>query len=102
MTSLEKQFQAALRFTKEGPPDLQKKTPTDEQRLRLYAYFKQITVGPCKKRAPPRLNFVARAKWDGWKKLGDLSKEEAMKKYIQTLEEFAPKWKDWKEIKAAL
>jgi len=35
---------------------------------------------------------VERAKWDAWKKLGDITKEEAMNKYISELTKSAPNW----------
>ena len=36
---------------------------SDEQRLQLYALYKQATVGACASPAPSRLDFVAHAKW---------------------------------------
>jgi acyl-CoA-binding protein len=35
----------------------------DEQRLQLYALYKQATLGACATPAPSRLDFVAHAKW---------------------------------------
>ena len=29
---------------------------------------------------------------DAWKKIGDISKEDAMKKYVEQLEQLAPEW----------
>ena len=36
---------------------------SDEQRLQLYALYKQATLGTCASPAPSRLDFVAHAKW---------------------------------------
>ena len=36
--------------------------------------------------------MVERAKWDAWKTLGNISKEEAMKRYIDTLTKSSPNW----------
>ena len=36
---------------------------SDEQRLQLYALYKQATVGACATPPPSRLDFVAHAKW---------------------------------------
>ena len=36
---------------------------SDEQRLQLYALFKQATVGACAAPPPSRLDFIAHAKW---------------------------------------
>lgn len=42
--------------------------------------------------APSRLRIVERAKWEAWKNLGNISKEEAMSKYIEELSKTAPNW----------
>jgi len=39
---------------------------------------------------------------DVWNKLGNMSKEDAMKAYIKQLEKLVPKWRDWKAPKAKL
>lgn len=36
--------------------------------------------------------MVDRYKWDEWKKLGKMSKEEAMKTYVETLTKKTPNW----------
>ena len=56
----------------------------------MYALFKQVKLlivninqinnGPCKGSAPSKLKMIERAKYDEWKKLGQLSADEAMKK----------------------
>ncbi|CAE7879966.1 ECI2 [Symbiodinium sp. KB8] len=53
-------------------------------KLKLYALFKQATVGANDTKAPGMLDFVGKAKWDAWTKLGDMSKEDAMQAYIDT------------------
>lgn len=53
--------------------------------LRFYSYFKQATQGPCSGARPAFWDVVGRAKYDAWKKLGDVSKEEAMAKYVHEL-----------------
>lgn len=49
----------------------------------FYSLFKQISEGENKTKAPSKLKIVEKYKWDAWKKLGKMSKEEAMKKYIE-------------------
>lgn len=39
---------------------------------------------------------------DVWNKLGNMSKEDAMKAYIKQLEKLVPKWREWKAPKAKL
>lgn len=53
--------------------------------LRFYAYYKQATLGPCTGSRPAFYDLVARAKYDAWKKLGDMSKATAMAKYVDEL-----------------
>jgi len=40
---------------------------------RLYALFKQGSSGPCTTSRPGMLDFVGTAKWDVWKKLGEMT-----------------------------
>lgn len=40
------------------------------------------------------LDFVGKAKWDAWNALGDMSKEEAMKQYVEAFEKMEQKVKD--------
>jgi len=44
---------------------------------------------------PGAFDLINRAKYDAWKKLGAITKEEAMKGYIANLEESSPKWRDF-------
>jgi len=53
--------------------------------LRFYAYFKQGTEGPCKGRRPAFWDIVGRAKYDAWKRLGELPNEKAMQSYVDEL-----------------
>mmetsp|Transcript_7469 Transcript_7469/g.6796 ORF Transcript_7469/g.6796 Transcript_7469/m.6796 type:complete len:99 (+) Transcript_7469:47-343(+) len=89
--SVEELYKKALAFNQD-PSNSDKFSPDNTQRLKFYAYFKQINSGQCKGSAPSRLKVVERAKYDAWKALGNISKEEAMKGYIKTLTEAYPKW----------
>lgn len=64
----------------------------NETKLVFYALFKQITDGENKTKAPSKLKVVEKYKWDAWKKLGKISKTEAMKKYIEELSKISPSW----------
>lgn len=59
----------------------------------------QITVGPCTEKRPSSVRFVACAKYDAWKKLGDMKKADAVALYIKTLESVAPRWRAWTPAK---
>ena len=65
---------------------------SNEQKLEFYGLFKQATEGENKTKQPGRLKMVERMKWDTWKKLGTMSKEEAMKTYVDKLAQIVPTW----------
>lgn len=61
--------------------------PENDSKLKLYALYKQSTIGPCNVKKPGMFDMVAKFKWEAWSNLGDLKKEDAMKMYIQSVEE---------------
>ena len=62
---------------------LLKTDPGNDAKLRIYALFKQATAGPCQAPKPGMLDVVGKAKWQAWKDLGSMSKQEAERKYIE-------------------
>ena len=73
-------FTSSLLFLKLGPY-----RPSNETLLLFYGYYKQATQGNNTQSAPWAFDVVAKAKWDAWKKYEDLSKEQAMQGYVDTL-----------------
>jgi len=63
--------------------------PDNMVKLQIYALFKQATTGKCNASKPSALNFVAKAKWDAWNKLGDMSQDDAQKAYIDLIDSLA-------------
>lgn len=61
--------------------------PDNLAKLKLYALYKQATVGDCTGSRPGMLDFVGRAKYDAWKELSGMSLDEAKEKYIAFVEE---------------
>ena len=61
--------------------------PDNLAKLKLYALYKQATVGDCTGSRPGMLDFVGRAKYDAWKELAGMSLDEAKEKYIAFVEE---------------
>ncbi|XP_026168448.1 acyl-CoA-binding domain-containing protein 5A-like isoform X2 [Mastacembelus armatus] len=84
--SLEAKFAAAVKvmqsLPEEGPFQ-----PSDDMRLMFYSYYKQAMLGPCN---IPRPNGFwdprGKAKWDAWSSLGNMTKEEAMKNYVENIQ----------------
>lgn len=80
--SIDSQFQQALnRLSK------LRHEPENDRKLKLYALYKQSTVGQCNASKPGMFDMVAKYKWEAWNNLGDMKKEDAMKMYIQIVEE---------------
>ncbi|KAJ8626054.1 hypothetical protein MRB53_019361 [Persea americana] len=57
-------------------------TISNENKLILYANYKQATVGPVNTTRPGMFNIKDRAKWDAWKIAEGKSTDEAMSDYI--------------------
>jgi diazepam-binding inhibitor (GABA receptor modulating acyl-CoA-binding protein) len=55
--------------------------------LKLYGYYKQAVLGACKGARPGLLKIKERAKYDAWKACENLTKTEAMKKYVEYAKE---------------
>eukprot|EP00904_Undaria_pinnatifida_P008973 jgi/Undpi1/5205/HiC_scaffold_2.g00487.m1 len=55
---------------------------SNEDKLKLYALFKQVNGGDCNTTRPGMLDLAGKAKWDAWKALEGKSKDDAMKEYV--------------------
>ncbi|XP_028663798.1 acyl-CoA-binding protein [Erpetoichthys calabaricus] len=69
-----------------------KAQPTDQEMLDVYGLYKQATVGDVNTARPGMLDFKGKAKWDAWKALEGKNQEEAMKAYIEKVEELKQKY----------
>ncbi|CAK4614035.1 hypothetical protein LEN26_002996 [Aphanomyces euteiches] len=63
----------------------------NQTKLEMYALFKQATEGPCTQPKPGMFDFVGKAKWEAWTKLGSLSQDDAKKKYCDFIDALAAK-----------
>jgi len=63
--------------------------PGNEAKLKMYALYKQATVGPCNAEKPAAADFVGRAKWNAWSALGDVGKDVAEEQYVALVESLA-------------
>lgn len=61
--------------------------PSNEDLLKLYAYFKQVTEGDVSGVRPGGFDFKGAAKYDAWKSIKGMEKEEAMNEYIKLAEQ---------------
>ncbi|MGD2156209.1 MAG: acyl-CoA-binding protein [Anaerolineales bacterium] len=61
--------------------------PDNDTLLKLYALYKQATIGNVKGNRPGFTDFVGRSKYDAWAKLRNKSMEWAMEEYIKLVED---------------
>jgi len=80
MSDVETAFTAAVDDVEQLP-----QRPGNEDLLRLYAFYKQATVGDVEGKRPGMMDFVARAKYDAWVGLRGTSSEEAMQAYADVV-----------------
>lgn len=81
---MEQRFNAAVNVIR-GLPKSGSYQPSNGMMLRFYSYFKQATLGPCTQSKPPFWDIVGRAKYDAYKRLGNMSKDRAMELYVDEL-----------------
>ena len=54
----------------------------DNVKLEFYKYYKQATLGDCNKERPWPVYYKDCSKWDAWKSVEGMSKEDAKNKYV--------------------
>ncbi len=83
MSDLQQKFQDTVDFVQNSDGDVQL---SNEQKLQMYALYKQATEGDVSGKKPGMMDFVGRAKFSAWEELKGFSKEQAMTKYINEVE----------------
>jgi diazepam-binding inhibitor (GABA receptor modulator, acyl-CoA-binding protein) len=76
MSDLKRQFEAAAAASKNL-----KERPDNDTMLKLYALFKQATVGDVEGKRPGFADLVGRAKFDAWAAAKGKSADDAMREY---------------------
>ena len=82
MSDIESAFATALEDVEQLPD-----RPGNQDQLRLYALYKQATVGDVGGDRPGMMDFVKRAKYDAWAELEGTSKQDAMQSYVDLVAE---------------
>lgn len=82
MSDIKAQFEAAA---KEVQSLAQK--PDPETLLKLYALYKQSTVGDATGKRPGFMDFVGQAKYDAWAAWKGTPAEQAMQSYVDLVNE---------------
>ncbi|KAH8263348.1 hypothetical protein KR044_007602 [Drosophila immigrans] len=86
MAGIEERFQAAVNVIK-GLPKNGPYQPSTSMMLKFYGLFKQASEGGVTQKKPAFWDVVGRAKWDAWNNNRHLSKEQAMQRYVESLQE---------------
>jgi diazepam-binding inhibitor (GABA receptor modulating acyl-CoA-binding protein) len=82
MSTLNEQFEQAAADSK----NLSER-PDNMTMLKLYALYKQGSVGDADGKRPGFTDMVGRAKWDAWNELKGQTADEAKQAYIDLVEE---------------
>jgi acyl-CoA-binding protein len=77
MSDLQAAFEAAVA----GSRNLSER-PDNATLLKLYALYKQATVGDNTEKKPGFSDMIGRAKWDAWAAMKGKSSDEAMQEYV--------------------
>jgi acyl-CoA-binding protein len=80
--SLQEQFAQAQADSKNLP-----ERPDNMTLLKIYALYKQASQGDASGERPGFTDMVGRAKFDAWDALKGTSQEEAMRQYVELIEE---------------
>lgn len=86
ISEAQKEFEAAAAFVRSV---LSSKSSPDDL-LYLYGRYKQALDGPCDVKKPGFFDFQAKQKWTAWKNLGQMPKIEAMREYVEKVQELDP------------
>jgi diazepam-binding inhibitor (GABA receptor modulating acyl-CoA-binding protein) len=81
MADLQAQFESAVANSK----NLSER-PDNATLLKIYALYKQATVGDNTEKKPGFGDMVGRAKWDAWNGLKGTSSEDAKQQYVELIE----------------
>ncbi|NNL14703.1 MAG: acyl-CoA-binding protein [Acidimicrobiia bacterium] len=60
--------------------------PGNDDMLKLYALYKQGSLGDVAGDRPGMMDFVGRAKYDAWADVAGMSQDDAMTAYIELVE----------------
>jgi acyl-CoA-binding protein len=79
--ALSEDFNSAVAQSRELPARL-----SNEDKLQLYALFKQATDGDVSGDRPDGFDFKAIAKFDAWSEKKGIAKEAAMQQYVSLVD----------------
>ena len=81
MADLQAEFDAAVANSKKLS-----ERPDNPTLLKIYALYKQATVGDNAEKKPGFGDLVGRAKWDAWAAVKGKSQDEAKREYVDLIQ----------------
>ena len=87
MSDLQTQFESAA----QDAQNLARR-PDDQTLLKLYALYKQATVGDVEGKRPGFTDMAGRFKYDAWAKLKGTTQEAAMQQYVDFVAQLKAKY----------
>jgi len=81
MATMKSKFEAAVANSKSLT-----ERPDNSTLLKIYALYKQATVGDNTEKKPGFTDMVGRAKWDAWNGFKGTDSKDAMQQYIDLIE----------------
>ncbi|CAH0474044.1 unnamed protein product [Peronospora belbahrii] len=92
---LESDFAGAVLFVEkyQGPHRILTQA-NSSPKMNLYAYYQQATLGPCLTVTPlAGRDELEQSKWEKWRNLGQMTRQEAMKQYTLVLDNLVDDWR---------
>lgn len=80
MTDLDSKFEEAVAGSKKLA-----ERPDDQTMLKIYALYKQATLGDVQGKRPGMFDFVGGAKYDAWAELKGKTQEQAKEQYVKLI-----------------
>lgn len=81
-------FAHCAALVRQPPTSLGHVRLTEDQKLKLYALFKQATEGDNATTCPSLLDIVGRAKWNAWQAMAGISHADAQARYVACIQEW--------------
>lgn len=88
MTDIKSQFDALTQKIKTTPAQ-GAISPPAELKLRLYGLYRQAMDGDCLGAAPGMFDPIGRLKHQAWSQHRGMARDEAMRLYVESVENFA-------------
>ncbi|XP_022689644.1 enoyl-CoA delta isomerase 2, mitochondrial-like [Varroa jacobsoni] len=72
--------------------------PDNDVKLKIYALFKQATIGDVNVPKPGAFDFIGKAKWAAWKEIEGTAKEQAESQYIDLVDQLLNEQKSSEQV----